>query len=315
MMRPDAGPYLVSTAAVAVENTHNFGGGTVQPLDELRAAARGHRRRRRRAAPRRRPPLERPRRERRRRCRRTASCSTRVSVCLSKGLGAPVGSLLVSSAERVAAARGVAQAARRRDAPGRHPRRGRALRARPPRRRGWPTTTRGPGGWPTRSPRRRPGCGRPRSRRDQHRGARGARRGRPLVAALPRAGRAVGALDPTHLRARHPPRRRRRRRSTGRGVLRTRCCGSRRWPGGGPSSGGSWRTAAASARRSSSTSACGPSHERLLRVRVDVDDDAVGADRDRRPGQRHDEVAAAAGVRRVDDHRQVRQVVDDRARR
>ena len=29
---PDAGPYLVSTKAVAVENTHNFGGGTIRTL-------------------------------------------------------------------------------------------------------------------------------------------------------------------------------------------------------------------------------------------------------------------------------------------
>ena len=32
MARPNAGPYLVSTKAIAIENTHNFGGGTVQPL-------------------------------------------------------------------------------------------------------------------------------------------------------------------------------------------------------------------------------------------------------------------------------------------
>ena len=30
IISPKAGPYLVSTAAVAVENTHNFGGGTIQ---------------------------------------------------------------------------------------------------------------------------------------------------------------------------------------------------------------------------------------------------------------------------------------------
>ena len=43
MMAPNAGPHLVSTAAIAVENTHNFGGGTVQSLDQietLRAATR-----------------------------------------------------------------------------------------------------------------------------------------------------------------------------------------------------------------------------------------------------------------------------------
>ena len=33
MAAPDAGPYLVSTAAVAVEDTHNFGGGSVWPIE------------------------------------------------------------------------------------------------------------------------------------------------------------------------------------------------------------------------------------------------------------------------------------------
>jgi threonine aldolase len=104
LMRPDAGPYLVSTVAVAVENTHNFGGGTVQPLAELQ------------------------------RLRSVADDAglalhldgarlwnahvasgvslpaygrmfDTVSVCLSKGLGAPVGSLLASTAARVAEAR------------------------------------------------------------------------------------------------------------------------------------------------------------------------------------------------------------------
>ena len=36
LAHPDAGPYLVSTKAIAVENTHNFGGGTVQSLDEIK---------------------------------------------------------------------------------------------------------------------------------------------------------------------------------------------------------------------------------------------------------------------------------------
>ena len=40
-------------------------------------------------------------------------------------------------------------------------------------------------------------------------------------------------------------------------------------------------------------------------MRVDVDHDAVGAGRDGGAGERHDQVAAAGGVRRVDDHRQV----------
>src|SRR4051812_5478114 len=37
LITPDAGPYLLSTAAIAVENTHNFGGGTVQPDGSVRA--------------------------------------------------------------------------------------------------------------------------------------------------------------------------------------------------------------------------------------------------------------------------------------
>ena len=104
MMRPNAGPHLVSTTAIAIENTHNFGGGTIQSLDsiaKLRSA--------------------------------TASVGVSmhldgarlwnahvatgialadyaghfdtVSVCLSKGLGAPIGSVLVSSKSRIAHAR------------------------------------------------------------------------------------------------------------------------------------------------------------------------------------------------------------------
>lgn len=39
LLAPDAGPRLVSTAAVELENTHNFGGGTVQPIEHLRAVS------------------------------------------------------------------------------------------------------------------------------------------------------------------------------------------------------------------------------------------------------------------------------------
>lgn len=101
---PDAGPYLVSTTAVAIENTHNFGGGSVQPIAEikkLRAATKSmnvamH--------------LDGARIW-------NAHVATKVSfteygenfdtisVCLSKGLGAPAGSLMISTAERVASAR------------------------------------------------------------------------------------------------------------------------------------------------------------------------------------------------------------------
>lgn len=101
---PDAGAYSVSTTAIAVENTHNFGGGTVQPLDQVRAVqayAREHGiavhldgARLWNAHVASGTPL-----------RELAAGFDTVSVCLSKGLGAPVGSVLVGSRERVAAAR------------------------------------------------------------------------------------------------------------------------------------------------------------------------------------------------------------------
>ena len=104
LAKPDSGPYLVSTTAIAIENTHNFGGGTVQPISEISAlrnessklglamhldGARiwnAH----------------------------VASGVSfveygehfdTISVCLSKGLGAPVGSLMISTKERIARAR------------------------------------------------------------------------------------------------------------------------------------------------------------------------------------------------------------------
>ncbi len=104
LLSPDAGPYLVSTSCVAIENTHNFGGGTVQPWDALVAAtslvrdagvglhldgarlwnahvATGIR------------------------MGDYGALFDTVSVCFSKGMGAPVGSVLVGSAEAIAAAR------------------------------------------------------------------------------------------------------------------------------------------------------------------------------------------------------------------
>ena len=45
--------------------------------------------------------------------------------------------------------------------------------------------------------------------------------------------------------------------------------------------------------------------QRLLGLRVRLDDDAVGARRDGGAGERRHELAAAGGMRRVDDHRQV----------
>lgn len=104
MFAPDMGMYFVRTAAVSVENTHNFAGGAVLPLDDLRALRAW-----------------------------ADSAGTRVhldgarlwnahvatgtpladygrvadvmAVCLSKGLGAPVGSLMVGSADAVLEAR------------------------------------------------------------------------------------------------------------------------------------------------------------------------------------------------------------------
>jgi threonine aldolase len=104
LITPDAGPYLVSTAALAVENTHNFGGGTVQPrsaVDEVLDLARAN-------------GLSVHLDGARLANAVVATGSTfaelaagfdTASICLSKGLGAPVGSVLVSSAERIAEAR------------------------------------------------------------------------------------------------------------------------------------------------------------------------------------------------------------------
>ena len=104
IIAPDGGPYLVSTTAIAVENTHNFGGGTVQPADQLAAVVElartnglalhldGARLWNAHVA------TDTPLRE-------LAAPFDTVSVCLSKGLGAPVGSVLVSSADRIAEAR------------------------------------------------------------------------------------------------------------------------------------------------------------------------------------------------------------------
>jgi threonine aldolase len=104
LISPDAGPYLVSTAAIEVENTHNFGGGTVQPPTQVAAVqelARAHGlglhldgARLWNAHVASGTPLA-----------DLASGFDTVSVCLSKGLGAPVGSVLVSTADRIAEAR------------------------------------------------------------------------------------------------------------------------------------------------------------------------------------------------------------------
>ena len=104
MVAADIGPYLVRTSALSAENTHNFGGGVVQPiemLDGFRALADRHGlavhldgARIWNAHVATGVALE-----------RYGRLADVLSVCLSKGLGAPVGSLLVASSDVVAEAR------------------------------------------------------------------------------------------------------------------------------------------------------------------------------------------------------------------
>jgi threonine aldolase len=104
LVAPDLGPFLVRTSTLSVENTHNFAGGAVTPLADLQAlrdladrvgvsvhldgariwnasVATG-------------TPL-----------RDYGAVADVMAVCLSKGLGAPVGSLVLGSADVVAGAR------------------------------------------------------------------------------------------------------------------------------------------------------------------------------------------------------------------
>jgi threonine aldolase len=102
--RPNSGPYLVSTTAIAVENTHNFGGGTIQSLDEIKALRKGadelglalH--------------LDGARIWNAHVAGGVAlneygKYFETISVCLSKGLGAPIGSVMLSTKDRVTKAR------------------------------------------------------------------------------------------------------------------------------------------------------------------------------------------------------------------
>ena len=129
MHAPDMGPFFVRTTAISVENTHNFAGGTVLPIDDLRRlreyadevgcavhidgariwnahVATG-------------TPLD-----------AYGAIADTMAVCLSKGLGAPIGSLMLGSAEQVADARVLAKAPWWWHAPGRSARRSRPVRAR-----------------------------------------------------------------------------------------------------------------------------------------------------------------------------------------
>jgi threonine aldolase len=104
LFAPEMGPFFVRTAAVSVENTHNFAGGAVLPLDdlqELRAWATGvgvgvhldgariwnsH-------VATGVPLVE------------YGAIADVMAVCLSKGLGAPVGSLMIGSRDAIDEAR------------------------------------------------------------------------------------------------------------------------------------------------------------------------------------------------------------------
>lgn len=104
LLSPDAGPHLVSTAAVALENTHNFGGGAIQPLEHLREVCGRARElgigrhldgaRLWNAHVATGVPLA-----------EYGALFDTVSVCFSKGMGAPVGSVLLASADVITRAR------------------------------------------------------------------------------------------------------------------------------------------------------------------------------------------------------------------
>jgi threonine aldolase len=100
----NAGPYLVSTTAIAVENTHNFGGGTVQPISEIEKLSREARARGIAMH------LDGARIWNAHVATGTPFAEfgkhfDTISVCLSKGLGAPVGSISLGSKDLIAQAR------------------------------------------------------------------------------------------------------------------------------------------------------------------------------------------------------------------
>lgn len=104
LVAPDLGPFLVRTSAISVENTHNFAGGAVTSLAQLqavRALAERHRvgvhldgARIWNAAVATGTALS-----------TYGAVADAMAVSMSKGLGAPVGSLLLGSADLVAEAR------------------------------------------------------------------------------------------------------------------------------------------------------------------------------------------------------------------
>ncbi len=104
MWAPDLGPFLVRTTAVSVENTHNFAGGTVVSLADLEALRTWTRARDLAVH------LDGARLWHAHVATGTplaayGAIADVLGVCFSKGLGAPVGSMLVGSAAAVADAR------------------------------------------------------------------------------------------------------------------------------------------------------------------------------------------------------------------
>jgi threonine aldolase len=104
LAHPDAGPYLVSTKAIAVEDTHNFGGGSVQSIEEIKKLHAGAKEMNLSLH------MDGARIWNAHVVTRTALSEyskyfDTMSVCFSKGLGAPIGSMLLSTKERIAEAR------------------------------------------------------------------------------------------------------------------------------------------------------------------------------------------------------------------
>lgn len=104
LFAPDLGPYFVPTSAIAVENTHNFAGGAVTDISVLRdlrsyadrVGAKVH--------------LDGARIWNAHVATGVSladygACVDVMAVCLSKGLGAPIGSLVVGSHEAIAESR------------------------------------------------------------------------------------------------------------------------------------------------------------------------------------------------------------------
>ena len=104
LARPDSGPYLVSTTAIAIENTHNFGGGTIQPIEEI-ARVRSESIKHGIALHLDGARIWNAHVESGVSFLEYGKHFDTISVCLSKGLGAPVGSLVISNKAKIASAR------------------------------------------------------------------------------------------------------------------------------------------------------------------------------------------------------------------